>query len=212
MEKVNYTITLDDCSDYVKYQLKIKRIRKFVMKSFIPFWIIGLILAIVTALPFILDFLGFFKYVMSENDLSFIQALIYKDTLLGVWSYFWTVLGSIMPLVIIWVVIFGIALTMYRFDPFHALSKKVYKMLQGGALDAELEVKDDGIYAEGKGQSSVMKWDGLIDIYDTGKTFLVFVSDYRAVIVPKRAFKTEETAQEFFNFVNEKLENCRSHQ
>ena len=34
MDKINYTVTLDDCRDYVKYQLKIPRVRKFIMKAF----------------------------------------------------------------------------------------------------------------------------------------------------------------------------------
>lgn len=193
MEKVNYTITLDDCSDYVKYQLKIKRIRTFVMKSFIPFWIIGLIFAIITLLPLF--------SIPPFPDVTIINNILY---------YLSSACIMLWPIIGIWLVIFGIALGIYLLDPFHALSKRVYKMLQGGALDIELEVKEDGLYAEGKGVSSVLKWDGIIDIYDTGKTFLVFVSDYRAVIIPKRAFGTDNNAQEFLKYTQEKIANSKS--
>ena len=195
MDKVICTLTLDDCRDYVKYQLKIKRIRKFILKMYIPFWIIGLIFFIVNLLP-----------VFSVKDVPYTDA----------WNvflfYLEYALSLVLPIVIIWCLIFAFVISLYFFDPFHCVSKRVYKMLQGGSLEAEIEVKDDGIYAVSKSASSVMNWNGIIDIYDTGKTFLIFISDYRAMLVPKRAFQDERKAQEFFDLVNERLANSRSNQ
>ncbi len=85
-------------------------------------------------------------------------------------------------------------------------------MLEGRALDAEIEVQEGGLSMTGKTASAFMEWSGIVDIHSTQNTFLLFVGDYQAVIVPKRAFETPEKADEFFNFVDEKVKAAKTKQ
>ena len=85
------------------------------------------------------------------------------------------------------------------------ISKKVYNLLKGQSLDMNIEVRDDGLYTNNTKNEGIFLWDGIIDIYDTSKTFLVFIGDYTAILIPKRAFSNENKANEFFSFVSNKI-------
>jgi len=147
---------------------------------------------------------------MREEQMSFFQVLTVfqmKEFYIGCLGY---VVRTILPFVAIWIVIFGISWTLGATDAFSLTSKRVYKMLEGRTLDAELEVLDNGLDMKGKGVTSFLGWDGIVDIYEAKSTFLLFISDYQAVIIPKRAFESTEKANEFFNYVNEKVSGAKN--
>ncbi|MCM1339253.1 MAG: YcxB family protein [Muribaculaceae bacterium] len=204
MDKISYTLTVEDCKDYVVAQYKIPRIKKFIMKTFVPFWIMGGIFVVVLIVPLFINLLSGLSYLVQEGEMSFFKALtdfqmceFYKSALL----YF---VKAVLPLIVIWVLIFAIAWGIGATDAFSISSKRVFKMLEGRALDAEIEVQENGLAMSNKNASSFIEWSGIVDIHETKSTFLIFVSKYQAVIVPKRAFATEDIAKEFFNIVDEK--------
>lgn len=209
MDKISYTIELADCSDYVKFQFKIPRLKKFILKSYTPFWVIGLICALIYSLPIFTGFYEGLRYLMTNYDLSIFKALTDAsmiDFYKGCGDF---VIYQILPFLLIWLCIFFVSCFFYSHDLFKLNSKKIYKM-QEGRLNAEVEICEDGLDMKGKGLASFLKWDGIVDIYEAKTTFLIFVSDYKAIVIPKRAFETQEKAQDFFNFVNEKVNNAKN--
>ena len=62
MEKISYVLTQEDCRDYVKAQYKIPRIKKFIMKSYIPFWLIGSVFVVIFLLPLFINLFTGLKY------------------------------------------------------------------------------------------------------------------------------------------------------
>ena len=210
MERFSYTLTLEDCKDYAISQYKIPRLKNFILKMYIPFWIIGLLAVLVFIFPIFLNFFTGLSYLMKEGGMTFFRALVdfqmlefYKSSLI----YF---ISAVLPLIVIWLVIFAIGWGFGATDAFSLTSKRIFKMLSGKALDAEVEVQENGLYMEGKGISSFVGWDGIVEIYSATNTFLLFVSDYQAVIIPKRAFKTPELAQEFFELVDSKVKASKN--
>ena len=210
MEKISYTLTQEDCKDYVKSQYKIPRIRKFIFKSYIPFWVIGSVFVVIFMLPLFINLFTGVNYLVKEGGMSFFKALtdfqmveFYKGAL----TYF---IQTVLPFVGIWLAIFVINWFVGATDAFSHTSKRVFKLLEGRALEAEVEVQEGGLNMTGKTASTFMEWSGIVDIYSTPNTFLLFVSDYQAVIIPKRAFETPEKAEEFFNFVDEKVKATKS--
>ncbi len=210
MEKISYTLTCEDCRDYVKYQYKIPRIKKFILKTYIPFWVIGSVLVVLYMLPLFINLFTGVQYLMSEGGMSFFAALtdfqmveFYKGAL----QY---LVQVVLPIIGIWLALFAITWSIGATDAFSHSSKRVFKILEGRALDAEVEVQDGGLNMTGKNASTFMSWDGIVDVYSAPSTFLLFVSDYQAVIIPKRAFQTPEKADEFFKFVDEKVKTAKT--
>ena len=67
MEKISYTLTQEDCKDYVKFQYKLPRIKKFIMKTYIPFWVIGLLFVLFFTFPLFINLFTGVKYLMTEG-------------------------------------------------------------------------------------------------------------------------------------------------
>ena len=192
MQTISYKITLEDCHDYVKYQWKIPRIRKKFMNVYL--WVFGifvLLFVVFGIIPGINKYYTYYQFLQTENILTVHNLLI-------------PLLNPGIAFVIMVVCLFVLIFTS-QFDLFLFTSKKLYTLLEGQSLDMNIEVRDDGLYTNNKKSEGVILWDGIIDIYDTSKTFLVFIGDYVAILIPKRAFSNEKDADEFFNFVSNKI-------
>ena len=206
MEKINYTLNLEDCRDYVKYQRKIPRIRKFIMKQFRPFLYICLGLILFSFLFEIINIVMSLNSVAAEYSMSFIgvvKSYFFWPMVSAAFEHFWE---FNIPVILIWLVVFWIAWTISKYDLFHAESSRVYDVLKGQDLDITITPQDDGLLCSGKLTTTLYKWQKIIDVYDTNKSFLVFVGDYAALVIPKRAFETPEEEKIFFNYLNEKLD------
>lgn len=205
MDKIKYTLTLDDCRDYVKYQRKIPRLKKFVFRQFKPLFILFFIIvafSIVMEIPFVFKA---FNYVAAEYSMTFSELLKsdFSSLLLdGIADHFW---NFNLPIFIIWAVIFVVAWFISRNDLFHAESTKVYNIFKNQSLDIEITPQEDGLYCSGRNLSALYKWKDIIDIYDTKKSYLAYVGESSALIIPKRAFPIEEESESFYNYVNNKL-------
>lgn len=205
MDKMKYTLTLDDCRDYVKFQRTIPRLKKYAFKQFKPLIIIFILLVLFSIIMEFSFFLKAFEYVGGQYSMSFSELLKsdFSGLLLeGITDHFW---HMNLPVFIIWAVIFFTAWFISKNDLFHAESSKIYNGLKKQALDIEVSLQDDGLLCSGNDMSFVYKWADIIDFYDTQKSFLVYVAETSALIIPKRAFKTPAEAQEFFNTVKGRL-------
>lgn len=47
----------------------------------------------------------------------------------------------------------------------------------------------------------IYDWRAVKDVYDTKKQLIIFISDFRAIIIPKRIFETEKDIQNCWNFI-----------
>ena len=205
MDKIKYTLTLEDCRDYVKFQRKIPRLRKFIFKQFRPLLIL-LILIILFGIGMEINF--FFKafhYVGGQYSMTFAELMKtdFANLLLeGVAEHFWSIN---LPILILWAIIFFIAWYISKNDIFHAESNKIYTGLKNQSLDIEVNPQDEGLLCSNKNTSVLYKWHDIIDVYDTGNSFLVYVAESSALIIPKRAFSSQEEYNAFCNYVNNKL-------
>lgn len=205
MDNIKYTITLDDCRDYVKFQQKIPRMKKYKFKQFLPLIIIFILLVLFSIAMEVNFFFKAFDYVGGQYSMSFAELMKsdFSSLLLeGITDHFWTMN---LPVFVIWAVIFFIAWFISKNDIFHAESGKIYNGLKKQTLDIEVSLQNDGLLCSGKDMSFVYKWNDIIDFYDTQKLFLVYVAETSALIIPKRAFKSSAEAQEFFNTVKGRL-------
>ncbi len=201
MDKINYTITIDDCRDYVKYQRTIPRLKKYRFKIFIPLFIIFALMIIFSLIMEIRFFLKAFDYVGGQYSMTFAElmqsdfsALLFE----GVADHFW---HMNLPVFGVWAVIFFLAWIISKNDIFHAESSKIYEGLKKQSLDIEVSVENEGLKCTGKGSSFIYRWSDIIDVYESEKSFLVYVAETSALIVPKRAFNTPEEAKEFYGLL-----------
>lgn len=205
MESIKYILTLDDCRDYVKFQRKIPRIRKFLFKQFRPMLFICLGVVLIALLLFGWQILSAMNAISAEYSMT-LAGVVKSDFFIPLLTYsldeFMTLF---IPIMILWGIIFLLAGSISKYDLFHAESQKVFNLMKGQDLDIEVIPEADGLFCRGEHSKTVYYWQKIKDIYDTNKSFLVFVGDYSALVIPKRAFPTEEKAQEFFNFVNNNL-------
>ena len=119
MDKINYTITIEDCRDYVKYQRTIPRLKKYRFKIFIPLIIIFVLMLIFSLIMEIRFFLKAFEYVGGQYSMSFAELLQSDFSSLlfeGVADHFWQMN---LPVFSIWAVIFFIAWFVSKNDIFH---------------------------------------------------------------------------------------------
>lgn len=79
----------------------------------------------------------------------------------------------------------------------------LYKHFKGVDLNYTLRITVEGIERKSSSINSMYNWVIVKDIYDTKKAFYVFVSDFQAVIIPKRAFESEAEAKSFYNLMLE---------
>lgn len=205
MEKFSYTLTLEDCRDYVKFQEKIPRVKKFLTKQFRPFVYICIGFLLLGLIFEIIRVCISLNWVANEYSMTFFEAVksqFFLPTLGGAFDSF---LNFGLPLIIIWFVLYHFARSISKYDLFHAESNKVYSLLKGQDLDITITPQDDGLLCSGKHTKTFYDWQKIIDVYDTCKSFLVYVGDYAALVIPKRAFETPEESAMFFKYLNDKL-------
>lgn len=186
MEKIKYTLTLDDCRDYVKYQRKIPRLKKYVFKQFMPLIILFVLIILFSLAMEISFFFKAFHYVSGEYAMSFSELLKTDFSALlleGIADHFW---NMNLPILLIWAVIFCTAWLISKNDIFHAESSKIYKGLKNQSLDIEITPQEDGLYCKGKNVSALYKWKDILDIYDTKNHIL-----HMLVKVPHLLFLNE---------------------
>lgn len=205
MEKFNYTLTLEDCRDYVKFQQKIPRVKKFLMKQFRPFVYICVGLLLLGLIFEIINVCISLNLIANEYSLTFFETVKSQFFVPALGSAFERYFNFIVPLIIIWFVLYHFAWSISKYDLFHAESNKVYSLLKGQDLDITITPQDDGLLCSGPNTTTLYKWQKIIDVYDTGKSFLVYVGDYAALVIPKRAFETPEESAIFFKYLNDKL-------
>lgn len=206
MENIKYTLTLDDCRDYVKFQRNIPRIRKRLAKQFRPLFYLCIAVLVLGLFFELVNFLIGLNAFAAETFVS-VKSLIGSENFMSMLGYsFDHFLTIALPVVLLWLVIYFVAASISKYDLFHAESSKVFELLKSKDLEIELNIEDDGLFALGKHTKCFTEWAKIVDIYDTGKSILVFVSDYSAIIVPKRAFALPEDAAAFFNNIKQHLD------
>ena len=184
MDKIEYTLTLEDYKDFTKFQLKIPRLRKYILKRALK--------------PAI---------IVSVLDLIVNVAIMIHDKSFG--FYLIVMLALLLPLAIfLFIVVFKIIIVACCL--FCGISaKNMYKMHKGISMEYKTSVTDEKIIVSRKDSATEYNYNGIIDIYDTKKTFLLFIGNYLAILVPHRAFENEEKAQEFFDFVSKKIQESK---
>lgn len=198
MEKLKYSYTLADLKDYVKYQYKIPRVKKYITKGYFPLLIVDLIALIIVLIPAIMNFISatvyFAKGEMPPSD--FVDFLI---------SWSWYYLPIALIFIIVCIIIFGICWLINSKDLFSLNSKKLYNTFQGRSKDCELELNENGLFFSNSTGNTNIEWKGIIDVHTSEKSIFVFIGDYQSIIIPKRAFNTPEQAQEFIDLVQKKI-------
>lgn len=206
MEKITYNLTLDDCRDYVKFQRKIPRIKKRLSMQFRSLFYLCIAVLVLGIIFELVNFGINLNAYAAENSVS-MESLLGSENFNSMLGYsFDHFLTIALPVILLWLVIYLIAAGISKYDLFHAESSKVFDLMKSKDLDVELNIEEDGLFAKGRHTKCFTEWSKIVDIYDTGKSILVFVSDYSAIIVPKRAFELPEEAVMFFNTLKQHLD------
>ncbi len=71
--------------------------------------------------------------------------------------------------------------------------------------NSEIYISDDGITKKDNHKKSKWEYSSIVDIYKTENFLYVYVSFYEALIIPKRALKDEETFNDIYNFLENKI-------
>lgn len=79
--------------------------------------------------------------------------------------------------------------------------KNIYKMLKGQDKKFKVILGDDYIQQNSSYFEGQYKIDKIIDIYNKENNILIFVSNRRAIIVPKRIFNTKEEINNFWDYL-----------
>lgn len=88
----------------------------------------------------------------------------------------------------------------------HAL----YNLSKGLDLNYTLTLTDEGIKRVSSSSTSTYNWSNVKDIYNTKREIFVFVSDFQAIIIPKRAFENEADSESFYNLIIEYQKKAHS--
>lgn len=189
MEKINYTLTIEDCNNYAKSQNKIPRLKKMIAKDYLKFCFkYSLFLFLLALIIF-----GFIIYnVGTTKHLTLFSVITNKDFLPFFVYFFINSFVVIILFVVILLIILYVKL--YFWD-----GKYIYIMLEGTDLNYELSISGENITRTNKNGINIFNWDKIKDIYDTKYNYLIFISDRQAIIIPKRCFENEEQGKEFYN-------------
>lgn len=191
MEKINYTLTHDDCNNYVKSQYKIPRLKKAInkehFKTSLGYAVFLIILAFVT--------FSFIIYNISiHNHLSLLSIIKNNDFIPFLSKFFIT--SFLLIILFSSILLIALHVRTYYFG-----AKYTYKMLSGMDLNYEISISAENITRTNKNGVSKFNWETIKDIYDTKYNYLIFISDLQAIIIPKRCFENEEQGQDFYNTI-----------
>lgn len=188
MEKINYTLTLEDCNNYVRSQIKIPRLKKYFQKNCFKVYIKYTILLTIIAFIFfgsrILD-------ICTRYHLTLLSIITNKG-----FSHF---LISQMIQYSLFIIFFILLLFIFtNLKRYLSGGKVVYKMLSGMDLNYEVSISEENLTRTNKNGIIIINWETIKDIYDTKYNYLIFVSDVQAIIIPKRCFESEEHGKKFY--------------
>ena len=176
------TITYNnkDYSNYVKDSILIKRVQKNTFKLF----------------------------AMSYGIISIITALVFTSALFGGLYYaYW---GFYLVLAIAFLVVFSGICLLALFLQFVFGGKVIQKQQLGVNATTRIEINQENIIFDNGDTSAVHKWSAVKDLYNKKYNILVFVSDMRAILIPKRIFNSEEEMANCWNYLNECYKNTRT--
>lgn len=86
----------------------------------------------------------------------------------------------------------------------------LYNQMKGIDLNYSLALTEEGIKRTSSLGVSTINWSNVKEICNTKKAFYVFVSDFQAIMIPKRAFENAEQAQNFYNLMIEYKEKAHA--
>lgn len=189
MEKINYTLTLEDCNKYARSQNKIPRLKKYLAKHYLKIGLKFIVFLIVLSIIFV----GIAIHDICINDKVSLLSLIPKANF-----HRFLLLQTIFQIqnIIIFTIILFLILNFQRY--FYD-GKVIYKMQAGIDLNYELSISEENITRTNKNGVSMFNWETIKDIYDTKYNYLIFTSDLQAIIIPKRCFENEEEGKNFYN-------------
>lgn len=191
MEKISYTLTLQDCNNYVRSQSKIPRLKKCLFKNYTKLFLIFIFIILLLSL----FWFGFSIFEISiKHHLTIISVITNKDFPVFFLSQF----KSYFTIAIIMSLLFFILLPLKNY--FWG-GHYIYKMLEGINLNYEITISEENITRTNKNGTQIFNWGTIKDLYDTKYNYLIFTSDLQAIIIPKRCFENEEQRKQFYNQV-----------
>lgn len=199
MEKINYTLTLEDCNNYARSQSKIPRLKKIIVKNYIKLYSIFI---------FVMLLLSFFWFGFSVLEISIKHhfTIISVITDKGFPNFFLAQFKNYFVIAIIMSLLLFILLLMKNYI---WGGQYIYKMLEGLDLNYEISISEENITKSNKNEISTFNWKTIKDIYDTKFYYLVFTSDVQALIIPKRCFESEKQSKEFYNKIRKYYDDAQ---
>jgi len=102
--------------------------------------------------------------------------------------------------------IFGFVFFVYLdFILYFTTGRAMYKVLKGTDMARTITLQEDGIFSENSTSNGLIKWNGILHVARGKNTIFLFIGKRLTVLIPKRAFNSEDELNEFYNIVNEKV-------
>lgn len=80
--------------------------------------------------------------------------------------------------------------------------KKIENLRKGISPNTRILINDEvlDIYS-GEFIREIYNWNSVKDVYNTKNLFIIFISDFKGIIIPKRVFKTKEEAKNCWDLI-----------
>ena len=184
IKELNYDITKDDLKNYAKDYLSVKRLKENRIKKsvivFIILFILLLMLNIITIFPNVNDIQVAFVGFIFMSFVIFIFTLIFSLII-----YF----------------LESLSLRITALQLYNGMDFQNNKII----IDSE-----KGTFSTfDRDNNSAVNWSMIKDIYNLKYSILIFISDYRAFIIPKRIFETEQEMNETWKLIKECYDKSR---
>lgn len=108
------------------------------------------------------------------------------------------------------VCIFGVVFFLYiDVVVYFTTGRGMYKVLKGTDMERTVSLQEDGIYSENSTSNGLLKWGGFLHVAQGKKTIFLFIGKRLTYLIPKRAFKSEEEMNCFYNTVYTNVEKTK---
>lgn len=188
MQTNEIEISLEDCKKYYKFALTIPEIKKENFKA-IKFFII--FMAITMPLFYGFDFFKKVHYVQETYHLTFSEILQIPQ----VTTYLLTLILTVVAFMLIGSILLFFII---KYDPFSFRAKQLFKIIKDRSSKKTIYLTENGIRCLSDKADSVFNWEKIYNVYKTQEYIYIFIGKLTGIIVPLRAFNSEEDANSFY--------------
>lgn len=147
-------------------------------------------------------------YAIPYIILSLVFSLCFVSSLFGgiIWWYWLFYIVMFISFIIILSCLYLLAITLQ----FLFGGSAIKRMQQGVNKNIKIIMSNETIIIDNGDMHAEHKFSSIKDIYNKKNNYLLFISDFQAIIVPKRIFKTQEEATDCWDYIENNFKNANN--